>query len=97
MGHSLSAVKRERQNVKRQARNKANKSVLKKELKIFEQALAANPAEAGTAYARVQGALDKAARKNAIPKGRADRKKARLALLIGRLQKAKSASATATA
>lgn len=86
MGHSLSADKRERQNVTRALRNKQNRSVLKKDLKAFDQALKAGPAEAQKALAKVFQSLDRAARKNAIPKARADRKKARLALRVQKIK-----------
>lgn len=86
MGHSLSADKRERQNVVRAQRNKLNRSTLKKELKNFDKLLREKPAEAGKALSKVWSALDRAARKNAIPKARADRKKARLALAVQRVK-----------
>ena len=82
MGQSLSARKRERQNVVRREHNKLNKSTLKKELKAFEKLLKENPAQAKAALSKVFSALDVAARKHAIPKNRADRKKARLALAV---------------
>ena len=94
MGHSLSADKRERQNAKRRLRNRTTKIVLKKELKLFEEAVKTAPAEAQKAYARVQSALDRAVRKNAIPRGRADRKKARLALYLQKLKSTASAPVT---
>jgi len=87
MPRTSSAFKRHRQSEKNRTRNRANKNVLKKELKSFEKDLRANPADAPKLLAQVSGALDRAARKNAIPKGRADRKKSRLALLAQRLQK----------
>jgi small subunit ribosomal protein S20 len=92
MSQSSSAAKRQRQNEKRRLRNKQNRNTLKKELKDFEKQALANPAEAGKLLAQIQGALDRAARKNAIPKGRADRKKARLALLVQRLKKQPAAA-----
>ncbi|MBI3829206.1 MAG: 30S ribosomal protein S20 [Planctomycetes bacterium] len=88
MGHSLSADKRERQNVVRALHNKLNRSTLKKELKTFDKVLKEKPADAQTALSKVWSALDRAARKNAIPKARADRKKARLALAVERLKTA---------
>jgi small subunit ribosomal protein S20 len=92
MAHTSSAFKRQRQDEKRRERNRANKSTLKKELKSFEKDLKANPAEAPKLLAKISSALDRAARKNAIPKGRADRKKSRLALLAQRLAKETSAA-----
>ena len=79
MGHSVSATKRERQNIKRYAANRANRSLLKKELKKFDAALGDKSVDAKKTFATIQSALDRAARKNAIPKGQASRKKARLA------------------
>jgi small subunit ribosomal protein S20 len=87
MAHTSSALKRQRQNEKRNERNRANKSTLKKELKAFEKDVRANPAEAPKLLAKISSALDHAVRKNAIPKGRADRKKSRLALFVQRIQK----------
>jgi small subunit ribosomal protein S20 len=92
MPRTKSAFKRHRQNEKIRERNRANKSALKKDLKSFEKDLRANPAEATKLVAQVSSALDRAARKNAIPKGRADRKKSRLALLARRVQKEASAA-----
>jgi len=87
MPRTKSASKRLRQNEKRRISNRANKNALRKELKSFEKELRAKPAEAPKLLAKVSSALDTAARKKAIPKGRADRKKSRLALLAKRLQK----------
>ena len=98
MPQTPSAAKRQRQDEKLRVRNRANRSALKRELKEFEKAAQANPTESAKLLAKVHGALDRAARKHAIPKGRADRKKARLALLVQRLQKAPApAPAPATA
>lgn len=87
MAHTSSAFKRQRQDGKRREVNRANKSVLKKELKAFDQSIKANPAEAPKLLAKISSALDRAVRKNAIPKGRANRKKGRLALMAQRIQK----------
>ena len=89
MGHSISATKRERQNETRRQRNITTRVSLKKELKKFEKTVRENPAKAAEALSEIQGHLDRAARKNAIPKGRADRKKARLALFILRVKAGK--------
>ncbi|MCK6474172.1 MAG: 30S ribosomal protein S20 [Planctomycetes bacterium] len=89
MGKSLSAAKRIRQSEKRRMENKANRRVLAKELKTFDTAVAGGKADAKTAFAQVQKALDRAARKNAIPKGRANRKKARLARKLAKAAAAK--------
>jgi small subunit ribosomal protein S20 len=93
MPQTPSAAKRQRQDAKLRERNRANRSALKKELKEFDKAVRANPADSAKLLAKVSGALDRAVRKHAIPKGRADRKKARLALLAQRLQKAPASAA----
>jgi small subunit ribosomal protein S20 len=88
MGHSLSADKRERQNAKRRFRNRGNAIVLKKQLKAIGAKLGDGSADQKT-LAEGFKALDVAARKNAIPKKRASRKKARLALALNRAKAAK--------
>jgi small subunit ribosomal protein S20 len=87
MGHSISADKRERQNLQRAARNRANRTVLRRETKRINAAIAAGGADVNKTLAEGFSALDKAARKNAIPKKRADRKKSRLALALARAAK----------
>jgi small subunit ribosomal protein S20 len=94
MGHSLSATKRERQNLKRRHRNRGNMIALRKELKRVTAAISGAAGNPGEALKAGFKALDRAARKNAIPKKRADRKKARLALAVNR---AASAAQTAPA
>lgn len=89
MGHSNSADKRERQNLKRRHRNRGNANVLKKELKRVSGVIAAGTAD-NKVLSEAFKALDTAARKNAIPKKRASRKKSRLALAIARAAKAKA-------
>ena len=92
MGHSLSADKRERQNLKRRHRNRGNENTLKKELKKFNAALTTGAADPKAVLAAAYKALDVAARKNAIPKKRASRKKARLALALRKAQAAAPAA-----
>ena len=89
MGHSLSADKRERQNVKRHHRNRGNVIALRKAMKQADSAIKGGSADAKTLSESFK-ALDRAARKNAIPKKRADRKKSRLALAVARAAKAKA-------
>lgn len=88
MGHSLSADKRERQNAKRRIRNRYNIVGLKKSMKSFGSAVSEGKADKKTLSDAFK-ALDLAARKNAIPKKRADRKKARLALALNKAAAAK--------
>ncbi len=91
MGHSVSANKRERQNLKRHRRNRGNVITLRKELKRVNAEISAGKADPKTTLSEAFRALDRAARKNAIPKKRADRKKSRLALAINRAKAAASA------
>jgi small subunit ribosomal protein S20 len=88
MGHSLSANKRERQNIKRAKHNRENRTVLRKEIKRVTAEIASGKGDAKTTLSAGFKALDKAARKNAIPKKRADRKKSRLAKALNRAAKA---------
>lgn len=83
MGHSLSADKRERQNAKRRLKNRYNIIGLKKSMKSFGTAVSEGKADKKT-LSEAHKALDLAARKNAIPKKRANRKKSRLALALNR-------------
>lgn len=79
MGHSLSADKRERQNIKRNQRNRANIAELRREIKRIK-AEAAKGGDVKKLLAEAFSAYDTAARKNTIPKARADRRKSRIAL-----------------
>lgn len=88
MGHSLSADKRERQNVKRAAINRNNKITLRKEVKRIAAVVESGTADIKKTLTEGFKAYDIAARKNAIPKKRADRKKSRLALALNRAAKA---------
>ena len=88
MGHSVSATKRERQNLKHKRRNRGNLNILRQEMKRVRTELSANPSDANKVLADGFKVLDRAARKNAIPKKRADRKKSRLALALNRAAKA---------
>jgi small subunit ribosomal protein S20 len=90
MGHSLSADKRERQNLKRRHKNRGNQIALRKEMKRVTAEISTGKADPKKTLSEAFSALDRAARKNAIPKKRADRKKSRLALAI---QRAKAAPA----
>lgn len=76
MPHHKSAAKRMRTNEKARQRNRAVKSTVKSALKKFEEAPVEQAAEA---LRQAAAELDRAAKKGVIPKGRADRKKSRLA------------------
>lgn len=84
MGHSLSADKRERQNIALAAKNRNNRNALRKETKRIGALIAAGTADKAQTLSAGFKAFDVAARKNAIPKKRADRKKSRLALALNR-------------
>lgn len=69
--------------VRRQARNKAVKSNLRTVEKKYRTAVTGGKKDEATQALRTAiSALDKAAKRGVIPKGRADRKKSRLALRL---------------
>ena len=76
MPHHKSPAKRMRTSEKARLRNRAVKSTVKSALKKLEEAPVEQSAEA---MRQAVSELDRAARKGVIPKGRADRKKSRLA------------------
>ena len=80
MAHSVSAEKRMRQNVKRQARNRWRKAKVKQVVKDYSEALVAGDAvKAAEDLKKVYRQLDRTAAKGTIHKNAANRKKARLA------------------
>ncbi len=79
MAHSLSAKKRIRQNVKRRARNRGRKEVLKDQTKVFAAALAAGDfKKAETELRNTVTRMDKVAAKHTIHKNTASRRRSRL-------------------
>lgn len=88
MANHTSAVKRNRQRIKRTDRNRAAKSELRTELKKARAAVIAKPAESAALVLAAVSALDRAASKGTIPAKRASRVKGRLAAA---LHKAKAA------
>ena len=88
MANHASAVKRNRQRIKRTDRNRAAKSELRTELKKARAAVGAKPAESSGLVKAAASALDRAASKGTIPAKRASRVKGRLAAA---LHKAKAA------
>ena len=82
MANHASAVKRNRQRLKRTARNRAAKSELRTELKKARSVLQAAPKDASTAVKSAASALDRAASKGKIPAKRASRVKGRLAAAL---------------
>ncbi len=90
MAHSLSAKKRIRQSIKRRARNRARKEVLKDQVKTFLGALGGDLAKAETELRKTVSRLDKVASKHTIHKNTASRRRSRL---TRRLNAAKAAAA----
>ena len=82
MANTRSAIKRWRQSVKRRTRNRATRSESRTAVRLAREAAASGDGEAfGAALSEAYSVLDRAARKGAIPTGRADRTKRRLAAL----------------
>nr|QVV57696.1 30S ribosomal protein S20 [Myxococcales bacterium] len=88
MANHASAEKRNRQRIKRTARNRADKSELRTELKKARAAVKASPAEATTAVRTATSELDRAASKGTIPRRRASRLAGRLAAALHKATKA---------
>ena len=87
MAHSLSAKKRVRQNLKRNARNRARKEELKTQVKAFSAALVGGDAgKAETELRKVTQRLDKIAAKNTIHKNAAARRRSRLTKRLNALK-----------
>jgi small subunit ribosomal protein S20 len=80
VAHSLSAKKRNRQNLKLRGRNRWRKDQLKDTLRTFEQKLAEGDKDGAAAELKVvYKRLDQTAAKGTIHKNSAARKKSRLA------------------
>jgi small subunit ribosomal protein S20 len=84
MAHSDSARKRIRQNEKANLHNRVIRSDLRSKIKILRTAVQGGKAEAGALMADVESKLDKAAKRNVIPHGRANRLKGRLKRSMGK-------------
>jgi small subunit ribosomal protein S20 len=78
MAHSAQARKRNRQNEKHRAHNRAVKSDLRAFIKRYRTAAGEKPETAGEILRTVESKIDKAAKRNIIPTRRANRLKARL-------------------
>lgn len=86
MAHSLSAKKRIRQTIKRRARNRARKELLKDQVKSFTTALTAGDiSSAKEALNKTVSRLDKVASKHTIHRNAASRKRSRLQLRLNAL------------
>jgi small subunit ribosomal protein S20 len=82
MANHASAVKRNRQRLKKTARNRANKSSLRTELKKARAAVASPAPTSAEAVKAAVSALDRAASKGTVPAKRASRVKGRLAAAL---------------
>ncbi|WP_425618644.1 30S ribosomal protein S20 [Anatilimnocola sp. NA78] len=83
MPHTSSAKKRQRQNLKRRATNRATKSLLKTQVrKVTAAATAGDLTAAATEFKTAAQKLDRAAVKGVIHKNAASRKKSRLAAAL---------------
>ncbi len=91
MANHASAVKRNRQRLKRTARNRAAKSELRTDLKKARSAMKASTPAAATEVKTAVSALDRAASKGVIPARRASRVKGRLAAALHKAAAAKAA------
>lgn len=86
MAHSLSAKKRDRQNLKRRARNRARKEILKETVKSFTAVLATGDAKkAAVELNKVVQRLDKTAAKHTIHKKTAARRRSRLTMRLNKV------------
>jgi small subunit ribosomal protein S20 len=86
MANHASAVKRNRQRLKRTARNRAAKSALRTDIKKARTALTAAPKDATSLVKDAVKSLDRAASKGTIPAKRASRLKGRLAVALRKAQ-----------
>ena len=88
MANTASAEKRIRQELKRTAHNRAQRSRLKTAIKKVNATT--DPAEAETALVEVSGMLDRMATRNLIHRNKAARKKSQLAKQLNKQKSAKS-------
>jgi small subunit ribosomal protein S20 len=96
VAHSLSAKKRIRQSIKRRARNRARKELIKDQTKAYLAALASgNVAKAETELRKTVSRLDKVAAKHTIHKNNASRKRSRLTRRLNALKASGKAPAKA--
>jgi small subunit ribosomal protein S20 len=93
VAHSLSAKKRIRQSLKRRARNRARKELIKDQTKTYLTALAAHDvSKAEAELNKTVSRLDKVAAKHTIHKNTAARRRSRLTLRLNALKASKKAA-----
>ena len=93
MANHASAEKRNRQRIKRTARNRADKSKLRTEIKKARTTVKASPADATAAVRTATSELDRAAAKGTIPRRRASRLAGHLAAALHKATKAAAGAA----
>jgi small subunit ribosomal protein S20 len=87
VAHSLSAKKRVRQSIKRRARNRARKELVKDQVKAFTAALASGDVKKAEAELNnTASRLDRVASSGTIHKNTAARKRSRLAKRLNALR-----------
>ena len=98
MAHSLSAKKRVRQNIKRNARNRARKEQIKLQTKSYLAAVASgDQAKAQEELNKAVSRLDRVATKGTIHKNTAARKRSRLTRKLNALKSGVAGTKAATA
>ena len=96
MAHSLSAKKRIRQSLKRRARNRARKDLIKDQVKGFQSAIAGGDlSKAETELNKTVQRLDRTAAKGTIHKNTAARRRSRMTKRLNAAKAAATAKATA--
>lgn len=86
LAHSLSAKKRDRQNLKRRARNRWRKEKVKTAVRGFEEAVeTGDKAKSAEMLKTAVKTIDRIAAKGTIHKNTASRKKSRLAKRLAKL------------
>lgn len=88
MAHSLSAQKRDRQNAKRRAHNRARTSALKSQLRRCLDAISSGDSAAAEKMLREACALlDREANRGLIHRNEASRRKSRLTVRVSTMKK----------
>lgn len=96
MAHSLSAKKRIRQSLKRRARNRARKDLIKDQVKGFQSAIAGGDlSKAETELNKTVQRLDRTAAKGTIHKNTAARRRSRMTKRLNAAKAAATAKTTA--
>lgn len=86
MAHSLSAIKRIRQNGKRRVRNRSDRTRLRSQIKKFREAVeVSNLEEAQKLFPQTVSLVDVLVKKGIVHRNAGNRYKSRLARRLGRL------------